>query len=122
MLGAGHRVRLGDGREVLVRAARSGAGLTHIEADILRDNFAAIKLASKLGASPGISPNGRALVRVSRALSAPAGTATQAGCKKIHSPDFAPGIRNRRIRANSVSQQSVSVQVSVRRVWDTSAA
>ena len=49
----------------------ASAGLTHIEADILRDNFAAIKLASKLGANPGISPNGRALVRVSRALTIP---------------------------------------------------
>jgi acetyltransferase len=47
------------------------AGLTHIEADIMRDNFAAIKLAGKLGANPGISPNGGALVRMSRALTIP---------------------------------------------------
>jgi acetyltransferase len=49
----------------------ASAGLTHIEADILRDNVAALKLASKLGADPGISPNGGALVRVSRALTIP---------------------------------------------------
>jgi acetyltransferase len=54
------------------------AGLTHVEADILRDNVAAIKLAGKLGASPGTSPNGRSVVRVSRALAAAA--EGQAGC------------------------------------------
>jgi acetyltransferase len=59
------------------------AGLTHIEADILRDNFAAIKLASKLGANPGISPNGHTLVRVSRELTVPAETRLPAGNQPV---------------------------------------
>ena len=61
----------------------ASAGLTHIEADILRDNFAAIKLATKLGANPGISPNGRTLVRVSRALTVPAEPSLPAGNQAV---------------------------------------
>ena len=58
-------------------------GVTHIEADILRDNFAAIQLASKLGANPGTSPNGHTLVRVSRALAVPAETRLPAGNQPV---------------------------------------
>ena len=62
--------RVGLGARLLMHLERvaTAAGVEHVEADILRDNIAAIELASKLGARVGRSPNGGGLVRVVRPL------------------------------------------------------
>jgi acetyltransferase len=52
-----------------------GAGVESMEAEILRENVAAIALASKLGAKVGGSANGRGLVHVSKRLTETAGQA-----------------------------------------------
>jgi len=64
--------RVGLGAQLLMHLERvaTAAGVEHVEADILRDNIAAIQLASKLGARVGKSPNGEGLVRVVRQLAA----------------------------------------------------
>ena len=64
--------RIGLGAQLLMHLERvaTAAGVEHVEADILRDNIAAIELARKLGARVGRSPNGGGLVRVVRPLSA----------------------------------------------------
>jgi acetyltransferase len=69
---AWRRVRVGLGAQLLMHLERvaTAAGVEHVEADILRDNIAAIQLASKLGARVGKSPNGGGLVRVVRQLAA----------------------------------------------------
>jgi acetyltransferase len=66
--------RVGLGAQLLMHLERvaTAAGVEHVEADILRDNVAAIELASKLGARVGKSPNGGGLVRVVRPLAAAA--------------------------------------------------
>jgi acetyltransferase len=65
--------RVGLGAQLLMHLERvaTAAGVQHVEADILRDNVAAIELASKLGARVGRSPNGAGLVRVVRPLVSP---------------------------------------------------
>jgi GNAT superfamily N-acetyltransferase len=62
--------RIGLGAHLLRHLERvaTAAGVERVEADILRDNVAAIDLASKLGARIGKSPNGGAVVRVIRPL------------------------------------------------------
>jgi acetyltransferase len=62
--------RVGLGAQLLMYLERvaTAAGVQHVEADILRDNVAAVGLASKLGARVGRSPNGGGLVRVVRPL------------------------------------------------------
>jgi acetyltransferase len=62
--------RVGLGAQLLMQLERvaTTAGVQHVEADILRDNIAAVGLASKLGARVGRSPNGGGLVRVVRPL------------------------------------------------------
>jgi len=64
--------RVGLGAQLLTHLQRvaTAAGVEQVEADILRDNIAAIELASKLGARVGRSPNGGGLVRVVRPLAA----------------------------------------------------
>jgi len=64
--------RVGLGVQLLMHLERvaTAVGVGHVEADILRDNIAAIELASKLGARAGKSPNGGGLVRVVRQLAA----------------------------------------------------
>jgi GNAT superfamily N-acetyltransferase len=69
--------RIGLGAQLLRHLERvaTAAGVGRVEADILRDNIAAIELAAKLGARIGKSPNGGALVRVVRPLVSIAETA-----------------------------------------------
>ena len=64
--------RVGLGVQLLMQLERvaTAVGVGHVEADIQRDNIAAIELASKLGARAGKSPNGGGLVRVVRPLAA----------------------------------------------------
>ena len=64
--------RVGLGAQLLMHLERvaTAAGVGLVEADILRDNVAAIELASKLRARVGKSPHGGGLVRVVRPLAA----------------------------------------------------
>ena len=67
---AWRRVRLGAQLLMHLERVATAAGVEHVEADILRDNIAAVELASKLGALVVKSPNGGGLVRVVRPLAA----------------------------------------------------
>jgi acetyltransferase len=69
--------RIGLGAQLLRHLERvaMAAGVERVEADILRDNIAAIELASKLGARVRKSPNGGGLVRIVRPVAAVAGHA-----------------------------------------------